>query len=157
MSICRIGHLQQYELHKMKNKVKIRDYNPNDFDNIQIFWEVLNMGGKERADDNEVIMRTIKFGAKFFILEQNEKIIGTAWLTNDTRRTYLHHFGIHPDFQKQGLANTLMDKCMEYIKETGLQVKIEVHKENIAALKLYRNYNFIDFPEYELMMLRYYK
>ncbi len=154
MSICRIGHLHSYELHKMKKKLIIRDYKPEDFDNVQIFWELLNMGGKERTDDNEVIIRTIKFGAKLFILEKNETIIGTAWLTNDTRRTYLHHFGIHPDFQKQGLANILMDKCMEYIKDTGLQVKIEVHKKNIAALKLYRNYNFINFPEYELMMLR---
>lgn len=154
MSICKIGHLQQYELNKMKNKLIIRDYCPSDFNKIQDFWKLLDMAGEERKDDNEVIMRTIKFGGKLIILEKGKNIIGTAWLTNDTRRTYFHHFGIHPDFQKQGYGTKLMDECMKYIKKTALQVKIEVHKKNIAALKLYRKYNFIDFPEYELIMLR---
>ncbi|NPA44470.1 MAG: GNAT family N-acetyltransferase [Chlorobi bacterium] len=154
MSICKIGHLQQYELHKMKNKLIIRDYKNGDFEKVQSFWELLKMGGEERKDDNDVIMRTIKNGGKLIILEKNNSIIGTAWLTNDTRRTYFHHFGIHPDFQKQGYGTKLMNECMKYIKEKGLQVKIEVHKKNIAALKLYRNFGFVDFPEYELMMLR---
>jgi len=154
MSICKIGHLYQYELSKMENKITIRDYQSADFDGVQELWELTGMGGKERADDNNVIIRTIKNGGKLIIFEKNEIIIGTSWLTTDSRRMFLHHFGIHPDFQGQGLANKLMDETMNFIKERGLQVKLEVHKRNIKALKLYRKYNFEDFSDYELMMNR---
>ena len=154
MSICKLGHFHHYELSKMKNRIVIRDYEPSDYKNVQNLWDFTGMGGKERGDDNDVIVKTIKAGAKFLIMEKNEMIIGTAWLTHDFRRTYLHHFGIHPDFQGQGLANKLMDKCMVLLNEIGYQVKLEVHTENVKAINLYKNYGFIDFPGYELMMNR---
>ena len=154
MTICNLGHLHHYELSKMKNEIKIRDYKSSDYDEVQNLWDLTGMGGKERGDDNDEILSTIEAGAKFIVLEKNEMIIGTAWLTHDYRRTYLHHFGIHPDFQGKGLANKLMDKCMLYIKELGYQVKLEVHKENVKAINLYNKYKFNDFPGYELMMNR---
>ena len=138
----------------MKNKVKFRNYKSDDFNHVQVLWELTGMGGKERGDDNKVILKTIKCGGKLIIMEKNDMIIGTSWLTTDNRRIFLHHFGIHPDFQGQGMANKLMDESIKFIKEKGLQVKMEVHKKNIKALNLYRKYKFFDFTDYELMMKR---
>jgi len=154
MTICNLGHLQTYELMKEKNKIYFRNYIPEDFNEVMNLWKLTGMGGAERGDDNEVIMRTIKAGGNLTLMLKNEKIIGTFWLTHDNRRTFLHHFGIYPEYQGQGLSKLLMDKCTEKIKEIGYQVKLEVHKENIRALNLYRKYSFIDFSDYELMMLR---
>ncbi len=154
MTLCNIGHIQNYELMKEKNKISFRNYTPDDFDEVMNLWTLTGMGGKERGDNNEVIMRTINAGGRLLIMEKNGKITGTAWITHDNRRTFLHHFGIHPDFQGQGLSVKLMDECMKIIKEIGYQVKLEVHKQNIKALKVYKKYGFIDFDDYELMMLR---
>ena len=154
MTICNLGHLQNYELMKEKNRISFRYYTPEDFDEVMNLWKLTGMGGAERNDDNEVIMRTIKTGGNLTLMMKNGKIIGTFWLTHDNRRTFLHHFGILPNFQGLGLAKLLMDKCIEEIKEIGFQVKMEVHKENIKALSLYRKYNFFDFSDYELMMMR---
>ena len=154
MSICKLGYLHHYELSKMKNEIKIREYKSSDYKEVKNLWDLTGMGGNERGDNNDVILSTIEAGAKFIVLVKNEIIIGTAWLTHDYRRTYLHHFGIHPDFQGQGLANKLMDKCMVLLKEIGYQVKLEVHIENIKAINLYKKYGFSDFPGYELMMNR---
>ncbi|NPA68930.1 MAG: GNAT family N-acetyltransferase [Chlorobi bacterium] len=139
---------------KAENKISFRNYKPEDFDEVMNLWKLTGMGGEERGDDNEVIMRTINAGGNLTLMIKENKIIGTFWLTHDNRRTFLHHFGIHPDFQGQGLATKLMGKCMQEIEKIGFQVKLEVHKENIPALKIYRKYGFVDFPEYELMMLR---
>ncbi len=154
MTLCNIGHIQNYELMKEKSKISFRNYIPDDFNEVMNLWILTGMGGKERGDNNEVIMRTINAGGRLLIMEQNGKITGTAWLTHDNRRTFLHHFGIHPNFQGQGLSVKLMDECMKIIKEIGYQVKLEVHKQNIKALKVYKKYGFIDFDDYELMMLR---
>ena len=146
--------MYNYEKHKPEKKIKFRDYKSGDFDHVQTLWDLTEVGGKEREDDNEVIMRTIKCGGKLIIMEKNDMIIGTSWLTTDNRRIFLHHFVIHPDFQGQGLSHILMNASMEYIREKGMQVKLEVHKENHKALNLYRKYKFIDFDGYELMMKR---
>lgn len=154
MTLCNLGHLQTYELMKEKNKLKFRNYLPSDFDEVMNLWKLTGMGGAERGDDNEVIMRTVNAGGAMIIMEQNKQIIGTAWLTHDNRRTFLHHFGIHPGFQGQGLSKLLMDETLKVIKEIGFQVKLEVHKENFKALSLYRKFGFSDFSDYELMMMR---
>ena len=154
MTLCSLGHLQNYELMKEKKTVSFRDYTSDDFNEVMNLWKLTGMGAKERGDDNEVIMRTLNAGGKFIIMQQNTKIIGTAWLTHDNRRTFLHHFGVLPDFQGQGLSKKLMNECMKLIKEIGYQVKLEVNKENFKALNLYRKYSFLDFSDYELMILR---
>ena len=129
MTICNLGHLQNYELMKEKNQISFRNYTPADFDEVMNLWKLTGMGGAERGDNNDVIMRTINAGGNLTLMIKNNKIIGTFWLTHDNRRTFLHHFGIHPDFQGQGLSKSLMDKCIEEIKKIGYQVKLEVHKQ----------------------------
>lgn len=137
--------------------LKIRDYKPLDFEVVIKLWSLFDMAGKERADTNKVIMRTIQNGGRFIILELNGNIIGTSWLTHDYRRSYIHHFCIHPEEQGKGYANVLMDETMISLKSIGYQVKLEVHRENYKALNLYKKYGFIDFPDYELMMNRNFK
>jgi len=154
MSICSFGHKLYFEKMKAENKISFRDYKSEDFEEIQSLWVATGMGGKERGDDDAVIQRTLDSGGRLIIMELKGKIIGTAWLSTDNRRMFLHHFGIHPDFQGQGYANLLMDETMNFIREKGFQVKLEVHKKNIKALSLYRKYKFIDFSDYELMMKR---
>lgn len=138
----------------MSTNIKIRDYRKDDYNDVIELWQLTGMAGDERKDDASVIERTIRNGGKLLILEKTGTLIGTSWLTHDNRRTFLHHFGIHPKFQGKGYANALMDASMEYIEELGMQVKLEVHKENFKALNLYRKYKFIDFDKYELMMKR---
>jgi len=57
MTICIIGHIQNYELMKEKNKISFRNYTPKDFDEVMNLWKLTGIGGAERNDDNEVIMR----------------------------------------------------------------------------------------------------
>jgi ribosomal protein S18 acetylase RimI-like enzyme len=138
----------------MDNLLKIRDYLPNDFSDIMDLWRLVDMAGKERADSNDSILRTVQNGGKFIIMEINGKIIGTSWMTHDFRRSYLHHFCVHPNEQSKGYGNILMEESMKFLKEMSYQVKLEVHKENYKALNLYRKFGFIDFPDYEPMMNR---
>jgi ribosomal protein S18 acetylase RimI-like enzyme len=82
------------------------------------------------------------------------KIIGSSWMTWDGRRIYLHHFGIHPDWQQRGLGTRLAKESLEWISSTGQQVKMEVHRENKAAIRLYKKLGFIAFEDYNLFMIR---
>ena len=75
-------------------------------------------------------------------------------MTWDGRRIYLHHFGILPDFQGRGFGTELAQKSLEWIRQTGQQVKLEVHKDNFKAKLLYEKLGFFAFRDYEIYMIR---
>jgi [ribosomal protein S18]-alanine N-acetyltransferase len=133
----------------------VRDYQEDDFPGLIKLWEATGMGNVQRGDDEDVIEETLSYGGKLLILESDEgDIIGSSWLTTDQRRLYMHHFCILPEFQGKGLSHMLMEKSMEFVLETGLQVKIEVHRDNKVAKSLYRKYNFRYLGDYEVHIIR---
>lgn len=119
---------------------QIRDYTPEDFKTIVAFWDKAGLGGKERKDSAEVILRTLKFEGKLFILENsdNKEIIGTSWLTCDGRRIQIHHFGIKENYRKQGFGRLLVKGSLKYAKSKDYQLRLDVEKI-ISLLKIFMN------------------
>lgn len=135
---------------------RIRDFDSRDYEDVAKLWEVTGMGSPERGDDKETIERCIKLGGKFFILEDEYKniIAGTSWLTFDGRRLYLHHFGILPEYQGKGLSKYLLEEILVYVRESGCQVKLEVHESNRIAINLYEKYGFKYLGDYKVFIIR---
>ncbi len=138
----------------MYESVKIRDYRESDFKEIVKIWEKVGMWRPERADSEEVIKATLRNGGFLIVVEINEKIIGTSWVSNDGRRAYLHHFAISPEYQGKGLSKPLLDETLKRVKNLGLQLKLEVHKDNIIAKALYEKYGFKKLEGYEVYIIR---
>ncbi len=134
----------------------IRTYNEDDFQEMSLLWESLGLGGAQRGDDNSAIKRTLEMGGKLLLLIDAEThgIVGTSWLTIDGRRTYLHHFGIHTAYQGKGLANQLLDESLKLAKAFGMQIKLEVHKDNAKALGLYVKSGFTYLGDYQVYIIR---
>ncbi len=143
----------------MEINLKIRDYLKDDFAQIDQLWKDTGMGGSARADTEETILQTIIAGGKLFVLENppTEEIIGTSWLTHDQRRIYIHHFGIKPDWQGNGYAHLLMKASMDFAQATGMQIKLEVHKDNHKAIQLYKKWGFNYLGDYDVYIIRDYK
>jgi len=134
----------------------IRDYIDKDFNEVNKLWNDTGMGGAVRGDNNEVIKRTLIAGGRLRIMQfpGSEDIIGTSWLTTDHRRTYLHHFGILPAYQGKGLSKILLEDSLKIAKETGYQIKLEVHENNMKALQLYKKYGFKYLGDYLVYIIR---
>ena len=142
----------------MKINLRVRDYIAGDFDQVNRVWIETGMGGSVRGDDAKIIDRTLKSGARLFVLENTStnEIIGTSWLTHDERRIYMHHFGINPAYQGNGYAHKLMKASMEFARSTGLQIKLEVHHDNIKAIQLYKKWGFNYLGDYDVYIIRNY-
>ncbi len=134
----------------------IRDYRESDYASLMQLWNETELAQPERKDDAVVIKRCNDMGGRLLVMEDvaNGEIIGSSWMTWDGRRIYLHHFGIHPDWQNLGLGTKLAEASLEWISSTGQQVKMEVHKENKAAIQLYKKLGFFAFKDYDLYMIR---
>ena len=142
----------------MKNNFEIRKYKSNDYNSILKLWESLDLGKPERGDNKKIIENTIDNGGELLVIEDigSGDIIGTSWITNDKRRLYLHHFGIRKDFQGKGISKLLLEKSLKFAIETGLQIKLEVHKNNNIALELYKKYDFKYLGDYDIYIIREY-
>jgi ribosomal protein S18 acetylase RimI-like enzyme len=134
----------------------IRDYKNGDFISLQNLWKLTDMGQIERGDNEEVIERCNAMGGKLLVMEiqDTKEIIGSSWMTWDGRRISLHHFGILPAYQNRGFGTMLAEKSMKWIREKGQQVKLEVHKQNLPAKRLYEKFGFISFEDYDIYMKR---
>lgn len=140
----------------MQPEFHIREYSSDDYHEMISLWESLGLGGVHRGDDSTIIQHTIEMGGKLLLMfdKQTNKMIGTSWLTIDGRRVYLHHFGIHTDFQGKKLADPLLQASLKYAKSTGLQIKLEVHKNNEKALGLYQKSGFKYLGDYHVYIIR---
>jgi ribosomal protein S18 acetylase RimI-like enzyme len=134
----------------------IRDFREADFPKIAELWGWLDLGSPKRGDTLDVILRSLDHGGIFLVMEAvpSGEIIGTSWMTNDSRRIYLHHFGIAPACQRQGLGKALLQASLGRAKATGLQIKLEVHRDNQAAIALYRSFGFARLGDYDSYIIR---
>jgi ribosomal protein S18 acetylase RimI-like enzyme len=134
----------------------IRDYQPEDYDELISFWYLTDMGNPERGDSRDTISRTLQLGGKLLILESKStrQICGSSWMTYDGRRIMLHHFGILPECQGKGLSKILLQESLQFIKSKNTQVKLEVHSTNFKAINLYKKFGFKHLGEYNVYIIR---
>ncbi len=140
----------------LEDKFLIREYRNGDFDGIARSWDLTGMGTPERGDNEQVIENTIKIGGTLLVMEEKRtgRIAGTSWMTFDGRRILLHHFGIIPEFQGIGLSKMLLEESLQFVKNKGIQVKLEVHSTNFKAINLYKKFGFRHLGEYNVFIIR---
>ena len=135
----------------------IREYNTGDFNAIMNLWMATGLSRPERGDDEATVERSIEMGGRMLVMcteDPAQNIIGTSWMTFDGRRIHLHHFGIDPAFQGQGLARELLRESLRFVKGKGYQVKLEVHRSNTVAVELYRKAGFEFLGDYDVYIIR---
>lgn len=136
-------------------KIIIRDFLSSDFDGLSQLWVLTNLGNPQRGDNLDIIEQSIRLGGKMLIAEgEHGKVIGTSWMTFDGRRIHLHHFGIHPEYQRKGIGLQLAKESLKFVKAKGYQVKLEVHKNNHAAIELYSKLGFKYLGDYDVYIIR---
>jgi len=134
----------------------IRDFRPGDYPQLEELWKETGLADPQRGDDLGVIERCLRIGGQLLIMEENssKKIIGSSWTTFDGRRLYIYYFAIHPDYQNKGLGTILARESLKFVKESGHQIKLEVHKENLQAKHVYEKLGFFAFTDYDIYMIR---
>lgn len=134
----------------------IRDFTPRDYPEVTRIWEETGMSDPRRADDLEVILKTIRAGGRLILLEDGGSgtLAGTSWITTDQRRIYLHHFAVRPAFQGRGLSRLLLRESLDFAGKSGMQIKLEVHSGNEKAIRLYTRGGFSYLGDYRVFIIR---
>jgi|SaaInlStandDraft_4_1057021.scaffolds.fasta_scaffold152120_1 ribosomal protein S18 acetylase RimI-like enzyme len=92
---------------------------------------------------------------EFLAVEDEEKVIGELWLfwddkedqeqANGKDRAYLSTLRLHPDYRRQGIGTTLINKAFELIKDKGFkEVTIGSYKHEPEIQTLYKKWGFTE-------------
>ena len=109
----------------MENKLTYKIMTAADYDELYALWNQVEQ--TKRAlnpvdDSREGISRYIKRNpSTCFAALSDGKIVGSILTGHDGRRGNIHHLCVHPDFQRKGIAATLVSKAEEALKKEGIQ------------------------------------
>ena len=133
---------------------RLKKINPKIYQEISTLWEKTGINKPERKDSFESIQENLQQTGILIIAEENDKIIGVVWVTNDFRRLYIHHMAVVPNKQNQGIGTKLMEECISLANEYGYQLKLEVNIDNPAAWHLYEKFGFKELSGYRILIKR---
>lgn len=141
---------------EFKKQFTIRDYREGDYPQVEKLWMETGLGDPRRGDKEEVIMKSLHLGGKFLVMIRKDtgEIVGTSWMTFDGRRIHLHHCGIKPELQRQGLGKWITAESLKFARDTKQQIKLEVHRTNRYAIHLYQSLGFEYLGDYDVYIIR---
>jgi len=141
--------------HRIMESITIRDFQPSDYEGLSELWRLTNLGNPARGDNLEINQQSIDLGGKLLVAVNSDgMVIDTSRMTFDGRRIHLHHFGVHPNYQRQGMGKRLTRESLRFVKAKGYQVKLEVHRNNIPAINLYKQFGFQYLDDYNVYIIR---
>ncbi len=137
------------------SRIIVRDYSPGDYDSIIDLWGKTGLGGVQRGDNRQVIEHSLELGGKLLVaIDLDGTLVGTGWMTFDGRRIHLHHVGVLPEYQRKGIGRLLSIEAVRFAREKRIQIKLEVHRSNRAAVSLYKKLGFEYLGDYDVYIIR---
>lgn len=74
-----------------------------------------------------------------FVAEADGVLVGCVMCGHDGRRGYLQHLVVLPEHRRQGLAASLVERCLAGLEREGiLKCHLDVIKTNTAAAQYWR-------------------
>jgi len=70
-----------------------------------------------------------------FVAEAEGQLVGCLMSGHDGRRGYLQHLVVLPAFRRQGIANALVEQCLNALQQLGiLKSHIDIFRTNKLAI-----------------------
>lgn len=132
----------------------IRDFRGMDYPALVELWEETGVSNPARGDSLESIERTLEARGRLLLAVAEGELVGSVWLTDDARRLYVHHMAVSPERQGEGIGSRLLEAAITLAAQRGLQMKLEVHRDNEVAIGLYRSHGFERIGDYDVMLKR---
>lgn len=92
----------------------------------------------------DIFERCLEIGYLGWVIEDNNRIKGFILLSMQVGEGHILNICVHPDFQRQGIAQNLLSHALDMAKDKGAAIMfLEVRKSNKAAIALYEKMEFV--------------
>ena len=123
--------------------MQIRSFNPADESEVIRLWEKCGLT-RPWNDPGKDIARKMTTQAEWFLVGVlDEKIVATLMAGYDGHRGWINYLGVDPDFQRQGLARTIMGEAERLLLESGCpKINLQIRADNEDAIRFYEKIGF---------------
>ena len=91
----------------------------------------------------DTFYQCIIFGAQCWVIEVKQQIVGFVLFFSKVGEGHILNVGVHPEYQRQGYGQRLMEKILTVAAEEMLStLYLEVRSSNEAAIALYKKVGF---------------
>ena len=131
-------------------KIEVISYNKKfseDFYNLNKLW-IEESWSLEDSDKEDLLKpeKIIDKGGQIFFAVSNGKAVGTvAMISSFKNRFELAKMTVKSQFRGKGIANSLMDQCIQFAKEKKAKEIFLISNDSLnIARNLYDKYGFIE-------------
>ena len=106
----------------MSNTISIREFGIRDYDSTVALWTKVEGLEIAEGDDKESVGQFLKRNPHLsHAATDGSTIVGVALCGHDGRRGHIYHLAVDPAYQGRGLGKRLLNKCLEKLRNVGLQ------------------------------------
>lgn len=129
----------------MDEDALVRAYCEKDRHGVVEIWNLVFADDPPWSEPNAVIDTKLTVQPDLFLIAELEgKVIGTALAGFDGVRGWVHHVAVHPDFQRRGIAASLMTAAEAGLKKMGCRkLNLQVRATNTSVLAFYEELGFL--------------
>ena len=131
-------------------KIEVISYNKKfseDFYNLNKLW-IEESWSLEDSDKEDLLKpeKIIDKGGQIFFAVSNGKAVGTVAMISSSKNKFeLAKMTVKSQFRGKGIANSLMDKCIQFAKEKKAKEIFLISNDSLKiARNLYDKYGFIE-------------
>jgi ribosomal protein S18 acetylase RimI-like enzyme len=113
---------------------------PTDYDAVLELMQNTPGISLRDADGREATQRYLARNPQMsFVAEAAGRLIGCVMCGHDGRRGYLQHLLVLPGFRRQGIAQTLVERCLTALEQQGIhKCHLDVFKTNTHAAQYWQ-------------------
>ncbi|WP_445490903.1 GNAT family acetyltransferase [Niallia sp. 03133] len=123
--------------------MKFRSFTLDDFDSVINLWKKAGIT-LSRSDTYQGMKEKLKRDKElFFLMEDDNRIIGVVMGTYDGRRGWVNHLAVDPAFQGQNIGQKIIAELENRFKQLGCEkVNLLIEMENANVQKFYEKQGF---------------
>mgnify|MGYP001764372203 CR=1 FL=1 len=124
-----------------------------DYDAMMALWQSTPGIGLSGADGRPEIARFLEANRGLcFCAYDGDSLVGTVLCGHDTRRGYIYHLLVQPDYRRRGLGEELVNHCLAGLREAGVQkCHIFVFTDNLSGLAFWQDTGWVMRPELSIL------
>lgn len=92
----------------------------------------------------EAVLESAASGMRFFVFEENSRIIGYVGLQTVLDEGYITNIAVNSSYRRQGIGQKLLQALDETAEKLSLSfISLEVRESNSSAIKLYTKMGYV--------------
>ena len=122
----------------------LRQYRQADREALVSLWITCALTRPWNDPDRDIDRKLAWDAPNLLVLEEDGELIGSVMIGYEGHRGWVNYLAVHPDHQRRGLGQVLMEEAERRLRELGcVKVNLQIRTSNEATAEFYRRIGYV--------------